>query len=118
MKTCFLPTLLAVLLTLPCHAAGKPFSYDPRTELGKALAERTAMPGYEKRSPITRSLNALALLASGDYQVFRAAEKDVTVIGKIVSAQREELEKEIVGLKIEAEKVAEEARELAGEVPF
>jgi len=40
------------------------------------------------------------------------------VIGQIVSAQREELEKEIVGLKSEAERVAEEARELTGEVPF
>ncbi|QTN33962.1 HEAT repeat domain-containing protein [Akkermansiaceae bacterium] len=101
--------------------AGKKFSYDPRTEFGKALtaaeektgelsliiwkagkeqnislklpvlgaysatapfdcpksalilkqgcaalAKRAAQPGYEKQSPITRSLNALALLASGD----------------------------------------------------
>jgi len=58
------------------------------------------------------------LRASGDYQVFQAAENDETVIGQIVSAQREELEKEIVDLKSEAERVAEEARELAGEVPF
>ena len=105
-------------------AGGKPFSYDPRTEFGKALtiaesdagggklaltrwrsgkteeiivklpvmgtysstapfdcpkskrilqdgckalAERMRQPGYPKsQSPITRSLNALALLASGD----------------------------------------------------
>jgi hypothetical protein len=103
-------------------AGGKPFSYDPRTELGKALtaaeseagggnlslirwragtqeavvvklpvlgsysatapydcpkskrileqgcealAQRMASPGY-RQDPITRSLNALALLASGD----------------------------------------------------
>jgi len=58
------------------------------------------------------------LRASGDYQVFQAAEKDESVIGQIVSAQREELEQEIVRLKIESEKVAEEARELAGEMPF
>jgi cell division protein FtsB len=32
--------------------------------------------------------------------------------------QRKELEEEIAGLKDEAERVAEEARELAGEVPF
>jgi len=36
----------------------------------------------------------------------------------MVSVQREELEKKIVDLKSEAEKVAEEARELTGEVPF
>jgi len=58
------------------------------------------------------------LRASGDYQVFQAAEKDEAVIGQIVSAQREELEKEIGELEAEAEKVGEEARELASEVPF
>jgi len=46
------------------------------------------------------------------------SEKDEAVIGQIVSAQREELEQEIGNLEAEAEKVAEEARELAGEVPF
>jgi len=56
--------------------------------------------------------------ASADYEVFRAAEEDESVIGRIVSTQREELEKEIEGLKAEAEQRAEEARELAGEVPF
>ena len=58
------------------------------------------------------------LRASGDYQVFQAAEKGETVIGRIVSAQREELEKEIANLEAEAERVGEEARELAGELPF
>ena len=58
------------------------------------------------------------LRASGDYQVFQAAEKDDAVIGQIVSAQREELEQEIAGLETKAARVAEEARELAGEVPF
>jgi len=48
------------------------------------------------------------LRASGDYQVFLAAEKDEAVIGQIVSAQREELEKEIGELKTEAERVAED----------
>ena len=56
--------------------------------------------------------------ASADYEVFRAAEEDESVIGRIVAAQREELEREIGGLKAEAEKIAGEARELAGEVPF
>lgn len=58
------------------------------------------------------------LRASGDYQVFQAAEKDEAVIGHIVSAQREELEQEIEELESEAARVAEEARELAGEMPF
>ena len=56
--------------------------------------------------------------ASADYEVFQAAEEDESMIGRIVSTQREELEQEIAGLKAEAERVAEEARELAGEVPF
>jgi DNA polymerase-3 subunit epsilon len=59
-----------------------------------------------------------ALHASPDYEVFLHAEKDATVIDDIATAQREELEKEIFGLQGEAERVAEEARELAGEVPF
>ncbi len=53
---------------------------------------------------------------SAGYEVFRAAEEVESVIGRIVSAQREELE--IGDLDVEAERVAEEARELAGEVPF
>ena len=40
------------------------------------------------------------------------------MIERIAAAKREELEQEIADLKAEAEKVAEEARELAGEVPF
>ena len=40
------------------------------------------------------------------------------VIDTIATAQQEELEKEITGLQAEAERVAEEARELAGEMPF
>ena len=42
------------------------------------------------------------------------------MIDTIAAAQQEELEKEITGLQAEAEaeRVAEEARELAGEVPF
>ncbi len=47
----------------------------------------------------------------------RVLPKDAAVIDTIAAAQQEELEKEIVGLQAEAERVAEEARELAGEVP-
>ena len=47
-----------------------------------------------------------------------AATEDESVIGRIVSAQREELEREIGELKDKAERIAEEAGELAGEVPF
>ena len=56
--------------------------------------------------------------ASADYEVFRAAEEDESVIGSIVAAQREELEREIGELKVEAERIAGEARELVGVVPF
>ena len=58
------------------------------------------------------------LRASPDYEVFLFAENDAAVIDTIAAAQQEELEKEITGLQAEAERVAEEARELAGEVPF
>jgi hypothetical protein len=40
------------------------------------------------------------------------------VIGRIVAAQREELEKEIEGLKAEARAGEKEIEELVGEVPF
>ena len=43
--------------------------------------------------------------ASADYEVFRAAEEDESVIGRIVAAQREELEREIGGLKTESRAV-------------
>ena len=58
------------------------------------------------------------LRASAEFEVFKAAEEDELVIESIVSAQREELEQEIASLETDAERVAEEARELAGEVPF
>lgn len=58
------------------------------------------------------------LHASPDYEVFLFAEKDAAVIDTIVAAQQVELQKEIVGLQAEAERVAEEVRELSGEVPF
>jgi cell division protein FtsB len=44
----------------------------------------------------------------GEFGVFR---------NSLISAQREELEKEIGNLEAEAEKVAEEARELTEDVP-
>ena len=58
------------------------------------------------------------LRASADYEVFEAAEEDDSVIERIVAAQREEVELEISGLKAEADRIAEEARELVGDVPF
>ena len=56
--------------------------------------------------------------ASADYEIYQAAEEDESVIGRIVAAQREELEKEIGELKVEAERIAGEAQELVGELPF
>lgn len=56
--------------------------------------------------------------ASPDYEIFQVAEQDATVIERIAAAQREELEEEIAGLKREAERLAAEAEELSGQVPF
>ena len=58
------------------------------------------------------------LRASPELEIFKTSEEDELVIGEIVAVQRRELEEEIAGLREEAERVAEEARELAGEVPF
>lgn len=62
--------------------------------------------------------NLNELRASAEMEVFLEFEQDEKVIDQIAAAQREELEKEIVNLQIEAERLAEEARELVGEVPF
>lgn len=51
-------------------------------------------------------------------EIFLELEHDGEVLGRIVAAQREELDREIAGLEEEAERVAEEAKELAGDVPF
>jgi hypothetical protein len=51
-------------------------------------------------------------------EIFREVEQDESVIDRITAAQREELMREIAGLKVEADRVAAEARELAGEVTF
>ncbi len=58
------------------------------------------------------------LRTSAEMEIFREVEQDEKVIDRIAAAQREELEQEITTLKAEAERVAEEARELAGEVLF
>ena len=69
-----------------------------------------------------RTLEMIATLdelrASPELEIFKSSEEDESVIGEIVTVQRRELEEEIAGLREEAERVAEEARELAGEVPF
>jgi hypothetical protein len=62
--------------------------------------------------------HATARVLPAEMEIFREVEQDEKVIDRIAAAQREELDQEIAGLKAEAERVAEEARELAGEVPF
>jgi phage terminase Nu1 subunit (DNA packaging protein) len=90
-------------------AALRPF-YQERDRLRLLVQFRKAF--------IDRLLGEEAAEATaGDYQR-EAAEEDESVIGRIVAAQRTELEQEIADLQAEAERVAEEARELAGEVPF
>jgi hypothetical protein len=58
------------------------------------------------------------LRSSAEMEIHREAEQDESVIDRVVAAQRKELEAEIGTLHAEAEQIAEEARELAGEVPF
>jgi cell division protein FtsB len=58
------------------------------------------------------------LRASAEMEIYREVEQDEQVIDRIAAEQRDELEHEIATLQAEAERVAEEARELAGEVPF
>ena len=85
----------------------------------RPLAELEYAIGKSKVESVrSRLFAALRVRASADYEVFQAAEEDESVIGSIVAAQREKLEREIGELKVEAERIAGEARELAGEVPF
>ena len=56
--------------------------------------------------------------ASAEFEIFQEVEKDEEVIGRIVAAQREELEREIAGLNAEAARIAMEMEGLAGEVVF
>jgi len=58
------------------------------------------------------------LRASAEMEIFREVEQEESVIEWIAAVRREELDLEIATLQAEAERVAEEARELAGEVPF
>ncbi len=51
-------------------------------------------------------------------EIFREVEQNEQIIDRIAAAQREELEQEIVGLQADAERAGQEARELAGDVPF
>ena len=59
-----------------------------------------------------------AVRASADYAIYQVVERGEAVIERITAEQRAELEKEIEALKVEAASKAEEARELAGELPF
>ena len=89
-------------------------SFDPE----RGLMELRALYEHLQASILEMIATLDDLRASAEMEVFRAAEEDEGVIRSIVTGQRDELEQEIAGLKAEAERVAEEARELAGEVPF
>jgi hypothetical protein len=62
--------------------------------------------------------HAGARVLPAEMEIFRELEQDEQVIDRIAAAQREELEQEIPIFQAATERVAEEARELAGEVPF
>ncbi len=108
----------------------EPIAKDPQAfirQQGWATASLDAERGLKElrslyehlQSRILEMIETLdELHASSEMEVFRAAEEDAEVIGRIAGEQRRELQREIGELKVEAERVAEKARELAGEVPF
>jgi hypothetical protein len=59
-----------------------------------------------------------ALRASAEMEIFGEAEQDEKVIDRITAAQREEVEREIAGLEVEAREAEKEIEELVGSVPF
>ena len=58
------------------------------------------------------------LRGSPDYEIFQFAEKDETVIPKVIDGQKSELEKEIEALAAEAKKKAAEIAQLVGKSPI
>ncbi len=79
--------------------------------LNRAIISGTSYPRVPKST-------TMLLRLSAEMEIFREVEQDENVIDRIVAVQREELELEIATLQAEAERVAEEARELVGEMPF
>jgi DNA polymerase III epsilon subunit-like protein len=71
------------------------------------------------QTQILEMIEALDVLrSSSEVKIFQATEEDKEALEQIAAAQREELEAEITELNTDAERLAEEARELAGDVPF
>ncbi len=68
------------------------------------------------RNPSLETLDELR--ASAEFEFFKAAAVDESVVENIVSAQREEPEQEIGELKGEADRVESEIVELVGVVVF
>jgi len=89
-------------------------SFDPE----RGLKELRSLYEHLQASILEMIETLDELRASPEMEIFREVERDDQAIGRIAAAQREELEQEIGKLKAEAERVAEEVRELAGEVPF
>ena len=89
-------------------------SFDPE----RGLMELRALYEYLQARILEMIETLDDLRTSAEMEIFREEEQDENVIDRIAAVQREELEQEIAGLQAEAERVAEEARELAGEVPF
>ncbi len=71
--TLTLPVLGSYSATAPYHCPKSKLIFEQGC---KALAERIQDPGY-KENPITRSLNALALLASGEQEYLPIIRKEV-----------------------------------------
>ncbi len=56
--------------------------------------------------------------ASAEMEIFWETEQEDGVIDRIAAAQREEVEREIAGLKVEAREAEKEIEELVGSPPF
>ena len=89
-------------------------SLDGGAELGelRALYEHLQAQIFEMIETLEEIRN------SSDHKIFRAAETDPELLTRIIEAQREQLDREIEDLRVIASKVAEEAEQLAGTVPF
>ena len=62
--------------------------------------------------------HARAHVLPAEMEIFREVEQDENVIGRIATAQREELEQETAGLQTEARAREEEIEELVATLPF
>ncbi len=59
-----------------------------------------------------------AIRNSSDHKIYRASETDPDLLARVIAGQRDELDREIEALRDSAKKIATDAEELAGAIPF